>query len=146
MLKGLQGFALDIKNGHSSLLAWRPHPILPFFRGTNQSDIKEQTLQFISGLRVEALVPPKSRKLSETIHTNPSLPLYDDILNPPVACLPPRHPPWSKLPHQHCTVETVRCEQWRLTLPPSKFLIGDPTACPPGTPLNPATLSAGLAH
>ena len=71
----------------------------------------------------------------EKIRANPSLPLYQDMFQPPRARLTSRHPVWSSLLNQKPSVTEAWQEEWTNSDARNHFLIVNATARVPGSDL-----------
>ena len=64
----------------------------------------------------------------EKIRANPSLPLYQDMFQPPRARLTSRHPVWSSQPNQKTSVTEAWQKEWTNSDARNQFLIVNATA------------------
>ena len=71
----------------------------------------------------------------EKIRAIPSLPLYQDMFQPPRARLTSWHPVWSSLPNQKPSVTEAWQEEWTNSDDRNQFLIVNATARAPGSDL-----------
>ena len=84
------------------------------------------------------IVPPHIRrqeavsKLVNKICLNSTLPVYEDIYNPPLLRLPSRHPIWTALPDPDWSAVAQWQQEWSAREVRNQYLITDPAIQPPG--------------
>ena len=123
------------RSSHSKLVDVELNSTMRTITGT----LRPTPLPWLSVL--SNIAPPHLRReeatasMVEKIRVNPSLPLYQDMFQPPRARLTSRHPVWLSLLNQKPSVTEAWQEEWTNSDAINQFLIVNATARVPGSDL-----------